>query len=76
MKLSKATITVMVVSCKATKSGKGYMLSCLQDDVSFLVFSKKHVQPTVPGVTDITVDVNCFVDRQSGEFKEFISVAE
>lgn len=76
MKLNKATITVMIVTCNATKSGKGYLLSVLQGENHLKIFSKNPIPATVPGVTDITVDINCYVDRSTGEFKEFISVTE
>ena len=75
MRISKATVTVMVVSCKATKSGKGYLLTCLQQDQPLSIFSKTPVSVTVPASTELTVDINCYVDRATGEFKEFISVS-
>lgn len=75
MKITKALINVIVFSCKPTKSGKGYMLLCAQSDSPFTVFSKNPVTPGTD-LKELTVDCNCYVDRQSGEFKEFISVSE
>lgn len=76
MKLSKVTVTAMVLSCRATKSGKGYMISCLQSDNPFMVFSKTPIAPTAPGTKEFTIDVNCYVDKNTGEFKEFCSISE
>lgn len=76
MKLNKANVTVMIVTCTATKSGKGYLLSVLQGENYLKIFSKNPISPTVPSLTEITVDINCYVDRSTGEFKEFISVSE
>lgn len=76
MKLSSVKITCMVVSCRATKSGKGYMLTCLQGESTFLVFSKRSIPVSVPGTVDLIVDLNCYVDRETGLFKEFISITD
>lgn len=76
MKLSNVKLTCMVVACRATKSGKGYMLTCLQGESSFMVFSKRSVPVSVPGTVDLICDLNCYVDRSSGEFKEFISISD
>lgn len=76
MTLKKVTFTCMIVSCRATKSGKGYMLTCLQGESSFMVFSKRSFPVSVPGTVDLTCDINCYVDRNSGEYKEFLSISE
>ena len=75
MKITKASINVIVFSCKPTKNGKGYMLLCAQGDYPFTVFSKNFVQPGTD-LKELTVDLDCYVSRQSGEFKEFVSVSE
>lgn len=76
MKIQKATINVMVCSCRATKSGKGYMLACIQGEAPFNVFSKRAVEVRAPQYSELTVDINCYFDKSSGELKEFISVAD
>lgn len=76
MKLSKVNVTCMVLSCRPTKSGKGFMIQCLQTDNPFMVFSKAPIAPTAPGTKELTVDVNCYVDKNTGEFKEFCSISE
>lgn len=76
MKITKAKITAMVVSCRATKSGKGYMLTCVQSDSPFMVFSKEAVVLNgIPKTVDLEVDISCFIDRETGELKEFIAVS-
>lgn len=75
MKITKATINVIVFSCRPTQSKKGYMLLCAQGDVPFTVFSKEFVEPGTD-LKEITVDINCYVDRTTTEFKQFVSVSE
>ena len=40
MKLNNADISVMIVTCTPTKSGKGYLLSVLQGENHLKIFSK------------------------------------
>ena len=75
MKISRATINAIVFSCRATQSGKGYMLLCAQDGNPFTVFSKTAV-PVGTDLKELTVDINCYVDKKSGEFKEFVSTVD
>lgn len=76
MKLNRCSIDVMVCSCNATRSGKGFMLTCIQSGNPIVIFSEQPFHPTVPDTVNITVDINCYYDSKESKLKEFISVSK
>lgn len=76
MKLNRCAVDVMVCSCNATRSGKGYMLTCIQSGNPIVIFSERPFPVSVPETINIIVDINCYYDSKESKLKEFISVSK